>query len=241
MAEVITKGYLINREDYEVFDEVITFINEYGNIFTTLALGVKKILSKNARNLFYGSLSEFEFFASRDIDNKVGKLKKVHLLENNIQINHRTPLLLLNKIIFINKLKGTKTFEFVNEVVKLLQQYDEKYDDIIILKILLFTTNSLGLNLNLNCCNLCGDKNVYTFSYTKQGFICRYHFDQELDIKYGKNITILLYLINNSLYDDAFQIESNWKKITIRILIDYLKEYSGINLYNYLFSSNKID
>ncbi|MDE5949456.1 MAG: hypothetical protein K2G54_01095, partial [Malacoplasma sp.] len=96
MAETITNGFLIFRKDYEMFDETLGFINEYGNIFSVLALGTRKILSKNSRNLFFGCLSEFSFFASRDIDFKMGKLKKVIILENNINISSRSPLILFN-------------------------------------------------------------------------------------------------------------------------------------------------
>ena len=45
MSEIITKGYLIARNDYQMFDEIITFINEFGNKFVCLAQGSKKIES----------------------------------------------------------------------------------------------------------------------------------------------------------------------------------------------------
>ena len=79
MAETIVNGYIVNRVDYDVFDEIITFIADTGNVFTVLARGVKKILSKNAKALFYGSLVQIEFFPSRKVDG-IGKLKKIHLL-----------------------------------------------------------------------------------------------------------------------------------------------------------------
>ena len=73
MAEIITNGYLINKIDYQTFDEIITFINEHGNKFIALAKGTKKILSHNARNLQIGNYCEFKFFLART-ENKISKL-----------------------------------------------------------------------------------------------------------------------------------------------------------------------
>lgn len=241
MAEVITKGYLINRDDYELFDEIISFINEYGIIFSVLALGVKKILSKNSRNLFYGCLSEFEIFSSRDVDNKIGKLKKVNLIENNISISFRKPLLLANRFIFINKLKTKKAFLLIKEISNLLLKLNEEYDDILIIYVLILNARLLGLKLELNSCSICNSKKIKSFSNYKSGFVCKKHFDELGEIEYDKNIIELLYLVNNSKFEQAKKINNYWITISIRILMDYIKELAGVNSYKYLFSSNKID
>jgi DNA repair protein RecO (recombination protein O) len=82
MAESIVNGYLINRFDYKVFDEVITFITNDKRI-SCISLGSKKILSKNNKNMIYGCKSEFQFFQSTGFE-KISKLKKVVLLEKDI-------------------------------------------------------------------------------------------------------------------------------------------------------------
>lgn len=237
MAEIITKAYLINRKDYELFDEIITFINEYGNIFTVLALGVKKILSKNSRNLFYGCLSEFEFFSSRDIDNKIGKLKKVLILENNIDISNRFPLILLNKAIYVCKLKGTNVFEYLSYIVLLLKNVEEKFDNKIVLKILAKLTSFLGIKPILNRCSCCSSKDIYTFSFVNNGFVCKNHFDIKNDTKYDNEIIKIIYL---SFYGNKFidkEFNEFYIKVVSRIYIDYILDKSGVNLY---FITNEI-
>jgi len=82
MAEQNIQGYLIKKIDYQVFDEIITFIGTDGNKYTCLSLGSKRITSKNARNLFLGNYCEFEVFLARHKD-KISKLKKVHILKSN--------------------------------------------------------------------------------------------------------------------------------------------------------------
>ena len=37
MSQTITKGFLIARLDHGTFDEIITFIDDYGNKFVCLA------------------------------------------------------------------------------------------------------------------------------------------------------------------------------------------------------------
>ncbi|BAC44131.1 DNA repair protein RecO [Malacoplasma penetrans] len=234
MSEIKTNGFLIHRQDFQLFDEVLAFINEHGNIFSVIALGTKKILSKNARNLFYGCLSEFMFFASRDIENKLGKLKKVVLLENNIDISTRTPLLLLNAIIYKNKIKGISVFEEVKNLGRILKEFGKEFDNILIINILIKMSKYLGIKLNLNGCSHCNSKNIYSFSNDDFGFVCKDHYQS--DYKISASAIELLYLVNKNKFNSAIKYEQIYQKISLRILTDYINYHSGFNLYNYLFN-----
>lgn len=231
MAETISKAYLIHRNDYEMFDEIIGIINEHGNIFSLLALGVKKILSKNSRNLFFGCLAEFEFFASRDIDNKIGKLKKVTLLENNIDISSRVPLILVSKLIYDLRLKGKKIFLWLSETVDLIKQFDVSFDNLIIIKILLGTFKHLGVKICLDKCSCCNSKNIYSFSQKNFGFVCFNHFDKQYDIKYEAEIIKILYFFNNKKNFQDVKFSFLNLTVVIRLLVDYLNEMSGIDVF----------
>jgi DNA repair protein RecO (recombination protein O) len=79
MSETILTGYLIKKINYDIFDEIITFIIPSGKKITCISKGSKRIESKNARNLFLGSKIEFEIFQSRS-DDKISKLKKAHII-----------------------------------------------------------------------------------------------------------------------------------------------------------------
>lgn len=233
MSETITKAYLIYRKDYELFDEIIGFINEYGNIFTTIALGTRKILSKNSRNLFYGCLSEFSFFASRDIDNKIGKLKKVVLLENKIDISSRTPLLVINEIIYKNKIKGEDTFKLLSKLCDTLNQYDYKYDEVIIINLLIKSCKLLGIKINLDSCSSCESKQIYSFSFGDFGFVCKKHFNQ--NYKFSSNNIKLIYYAYKCDFKMANTFGEIEKKSVTRTFVDFINLNAGFNLYNYLF------
>lgn len=233
MAETISKGYLIYRQDYELFDEIIAFINEYGNIFTLIALGTKKILSKNSRNLFYGCLSEFSFFASRDIDNKMGKLKKVVLLENKLNLSTRVPLILLNHIIYKNRIKGEDSFGTISRISFLLEKYDFNYDEVLIIDILITSCKLLGIEIMLENCSICFSKQIYSFSYDDFGFVCKKHFNQ--NYKVNSSSIKLIYYVYKKYYKQANQFDNVVKKSVIRMLVDFINLKAGFNLYNYLF------
>lgn len=75
MALTISNCYIIKLTDYMLFDQVVSFLTENGQRHHVLALGVKKIMSKNGRNLQVGNYNQIEFFQARE-QGKVGKLKK---------------------------------------------------------------------------------------------------------------------------------------------------------------------
>jgi recombinational DNA repair protein (RecF pathway) len=75
MAETIYQGYVINKQPYQVFDEIVVFLTDDGQRISCLSRGSRKITSKNARHLFIGSYVEFQIFQSRHQD-KLSRLKK---------------------------------------------------------------------------------------------------------------------------------------------------------------------
>lgn len=230
MAFVITNGYLVNRSDYLTFDEIITFINEHGNLFTNLALGTKKILSKNSRNMFYGCLSEFEFFCSKDIENRIGKLKKITLLENNIINSDRIPLIIFNKIIFNYKLKGKKIFLKLKNLIENLFKYNSSFDNVLIINLLLFIIEELGSKFTVDKCVFCENKKIFSLSFLNNGFVCKIHFNSKRDIKYFRQIIEIFYFCEKQNFLQTKKYEEIFKKSCIKILKKYLLENLGVNL-----------
>lgn len=126
MSLVVTKGYLLARYDYAIFDEVLVFLNQFGNRFTCLALGTRKITSKNARALLYGNYLEIELFYTHS-NEKMSKLKKVVAI-NQIGFNYASNLALITAGDVISKLPNTNKmwFDFYQDIlVKVLMDYDK--------------------------------------------------------------------------------------------------------------------
>lgn len=133
MSLLIKKGYLISRRDYDLFDEVLTFISYDGNRYTIFAPGVRKITSKNSRSLFYGNYLEFEFFQSR-FQNKMSKLKKVVTLSSiGYELSNHPSLDLVSEIITNIVEYNHEYFEFYQKILNyVLLNIDTKIINIFI-------------------------------------------------------------------------------------------------------------
>lgn len=228
MSETITKGYLINREDYELFDEIIAFINEYGNVFSCMAKGVKKINSKNGRNLFFGNFLEFEFFLSRD-SKKIGKLKRVKLLEpNDSNINFNSALLFLNAASYMSQLSGIKFFKFYKQSLEYIKKVNNQ--NLLILYIIINLIRLSGIKLILNSCSSCANKNISNFSETNFGFVCSKCDDNHLKIDI--NVLKLIFLIDNKRFSESEKFSDQVKISAIKLLVYFYKNNGGPNLFN---------
>lgn len=227
MSEIVTKGYLLNQSDYEIFDEIITFINEHGNIFSCIALGVKKIKSKNARHLKMGSLLEFNFFMSRSLE-KIGKLKKVVSLEEisfDFSTNHA--LLILNQLYFLGKPTSINSFQKYQDCINLIKDIDDI--DISLVFIFLNFINLNGIHLEFSKCVNCSSKKIYNFSEYKMGFVCYKCNDEK--IKISSNVIKIIYFVYIKKYDYAKKFSNIDKLSTIKLLSYLINNLLGINLY----------
>jgi len=125
--ETIIKGYILHKQDYKVYDEIITFLGSNGIKYTCISLGSKKINSKNARNLFIGSLNEFEFFKSRN-ENSISRLKKSKcIVDNGWDIEKNSCLQLLNYIILKTVYTSKSFYTFYSSLLKYI--IDNKDDE----------------------------------------------------------------------------------------------------------------
>lgn len=233
MAETIVKGYIVNRIDYEIFDEIITFICDTGNYFTVVAKGVKKILSKNAKALFYGALVEIEFFASRKF-NGIGKLKKINLLEkNSFDLNNRKSLLVLNSLVWLGKLSGINFYNFFKKTIDLIK--NENDDNALILYILISAAKFLGIRLNIDFCSFCKSRKIKDFSVASFGFVCKKHAEYGLHVEL--NTIKLIYLASQKRFEIINKFSNFDKLVACKIISGFIYEHSGISfLKNLLYN-----
>ncbi len=151
---VITKGYLIDKQDYNDFDEIITFINEYGIKFTCFSAGSRKISSKNARNLNIGNYLEFEFFHSNSKD-KLSRLKKVTTLtylSEDLKLSYS--LHILNDYYKqIEYMEDLVWFELYQKVIHYILQDINDY--LLMLYLCINTYKILGYGFNFDKCCMC--------------------------------------------------------------------------------------
>lgn len=120
-------GYLLHQSDFNLYDQILTYITEDGFIKTFYALGVKKINSKNSRSIKIGNYVQIEFFNATNI-NKISKLKKiVSIREINLEKSKNLTLLIMNGIIFIQKYIDKNIFKYYQEILVMINRNYNDY------------------------------------------------------------------------------------------------------------------
>ena len=229
MSQTTKKGFLIARFDHGIFDEIITFIDDYGNKFVCLAKGTKKIYSKNARNLQIGNYCEFIFFLAREI-NKMSKLVKVNAIKQIQWPIFKTSFFLLNEL--ANKLiyPSIKNFNFYKNLLPITinSSFNDQKTQLIILQ--KFCKLS-GIELFVDKCVLCGSKKIKTINFNLNGLICKDCFAQNNKELYPLNFNKLVYFLFKEKYDliDNF---NNYYQTLINYLITYIKNSLGIKIFD---------
>lgn len=232
MSLIVTKGYIIARYDYNIFDEILIFLNEHGVRIACLALGTRKIASKNAKALMYGNYLEIELFYT-NADNKLSKLKKVVAI-NQIGFNYSSslPLIIISDIIAKLPNVNKSWFFFYQEIlVKVLMDY-EKYK--LSCYIFLYTIKQLFKHLDIKKCKHLEEiKNInISFSFKDGSFVCC-----DCKSNYIKLTTYELILINSlsnnqtnlttNFFNNSYNI--NWKNFYTKLELSYLSYVKEIN------------
>lgn len=217
MAEIITKGYLIVKQDFETFDEIITFINEFGNKFVALAKGTRKIQSKNGRNLIEGNYCEFQFFLARDM-NKVSRLMKAHVIRSIEWPNYRQSLVTLNslanQLIYPDK-KNYKFYDSLLPLVSTKTMSDMQAELIVLAQYCKLT----GIDIHVKDCVVCHKHHIKTISFKRHGLICGQCAQNEIE-SYPLSFSKLVYHLFKGEYDKMEQYQDSYL-----ILIKRLKQY----------------
>lgn len=223
MSETITKGYLIAKNDFETFDEIITFINEFGNKFVCLAKGTKKIESKNGRNLQLGNFCEFQFFLARDT-NKVSKLMKANVLKTIDWPNYRQSLITLNSLanqLVYPDIKNYKFYDSLWDIANGKKVPDAKAELIILAKYCKLT----GIDIHVNDCVICHRHHIKTISFKHHGLICGQCAQSEKE-SYPLEFSKLVYHLFKGEYDKMDQYQDQWINLIIR-LKQYITDNNG--------------
>ncbi len=226
MGEVITKGYLIHRADYDVFDEIITIINEHNLKFTCFAQGTKKINSKNARHLDYGNYLELDFFYS---PNNLSKFKKATIInEMNLENKKKLSLMLLNEYFYKNEFH--KDYQFYQNCIVYMNMNVNDY--LLIVYILVYFIKINGLTIDFKKCACCHTECQPLFVDLDNGqSFCEEH-SMNIHFKISETTTNILEKLFTFNYDLMKIKDFDLKelKMVIRKMSLYLYHCSGIYL-----------
>lgn len=233
MSLVVTKGYLLARYDYGVFDEILVFLNQFGNRFTCLALGTRKITSKNARALLFGNYLEIELFYSSNGE-KLSKLKKVVAI-NQIGLKYASNLALLTLGDVISKTPQTNKswFMFYQDVlVKVLMDFDGyKLSIYIYLYFIKYVFKQVKI---FKCKHYTeNSKILWSFSFEKNGLVCTTCYPQYAPLT-NRELQLIVSLNNIDLSNNSFFIKTyniNWQTMYLKfhnLFREYIKKINKL-------------
>jgi DNA repair protein RecO (recombination protein O) len=227
MSETILNGYLISKNDFQVFDEIITFITPNNEKISCISLGSKKIESKNGRNLFLGNLNEFQIFRSRSSD-KLSKLKKTISIEQiDFSLQNNACFILLNECINLTPPNTNSLFDFYKSNLNRIKENKYSSHELILI-ILMKYIKLLGINLEVNCCVVCGSKKIKTISFNKHGMLCPICITNK-DKIYDLKISKLIHFLFNEKFDELNKYKEYFL-LTIDLLKIFIQDNSGIFL-----------
>lgn len=191
METELENGILIKKQDYDDYDEIITILYK-DNLIVILALGVRKITSKNRNALQLGNIINISYFKARLV-NKISKLKKATIeFQPEIEKSDSSDIL-LDILYEVNKVENpTKEIykAYLESISFLGKEWNWHIKTYVYCRIL----TAYGLYPNFLGCTTCGRKDrIIDFQWDAGGFICFYHskFEKDIDFLNGiKNLSI---------------------------------------------------
>lgn len=225
------EGIIIREKSYSETSKLITLITKEHGVINLLAKGAKTLkssLRSTTVKLTYG------YFNVVYKENKLSTLKEVDIIDyfKNIKkdinkISYATYILeLVEQVI-----KQTNNTEVFDNLVSSLKKIDENMNPLVITNILeLKCLDYLGVMPILDCCAVCGNKNIITISADQGGYLCKECRKDEtiVDEKTIKLLRMFYYVEINKI--EKLEVS---KKITEEInyfLNAYYERYTGLYL-----------
>lgn len=214
---LVVEGLIIKINDFKEHDLVLKVLTKT-EIFSVLALGTRKITSKNRYALQLGSLVEFEIFKAR-LNNKLSKLKTAKIVFQPPLFNYDTAKIMLVILKQLNKLTLTneELFSTIKQGWVLLgNDFNHHIKTFVIFK----TLKLYGIQLVLNKCVECHRLNrINGFNFFQGGFTC------VTDTKIPRSINFLhaIKYLNNDL-NNFLKVKAEINQQIFAELINYLNE-----------------
>jgi len=240
MQTIKVEGIVIKETNYKESSKILSV--------WTKDLGIISIMSKGCRSLksklrgVSCRLSYANFYINYK-ENGISTLVDADTIETlkNIatsieKISYVSYLLNLTEQVY----KHSKSNEIYPLLISCIKKIDENYDPSIIMIILeLKLLKYLGINPNVDSCNICGNtKDILTISIENGGFICKncYSSGRIYTSQIIKLIRMFMYVDIDKI--SKINIKEENKKELIMFIDEYYDSLSGIYLKSKEFLKN---
>ncbi|MGX9383088.1 MULTISPECIES: DNA repair protein RecO [unclassified Mycoplasma] len=209
--ETIHQGIVINKIDYDEYDEIVTILTMNKPI-TFLAKGTRKIQSKNRSRLQLLNVVECEIFQAR-LEGKMSKLKRADLIA---QFDINTNINVTNKLLLMAQNIDSNPYEFVSDFFFLVNKFGKGDDNLYLLILIFDFLTCTGLKVKTDGCVICKTKNnIVDFIPHEGGFLCNRHAKNSKHPDYLQTVylttgNIEIYIDNANRYAVLKIIEDLW-------------------------------
>lgn len=219
MAAEKEVGLVIKMMDFEDYDKIVTILTS-DSLVSFIALGVRKLESKNRVALQLGNLVEVELFKAR-LTNKLSKLKTATLLKQPPLKEADTATVWLEIIKYLQKMRrgSEKVFKSILEAYS---YFGEEFNHIAKTYIVFRLLDEMGQYPNMEQCVDCTRKDrIVDFDLERGGFLCALHSEHKLPLTeleawhaLGKN------------FNDYLKVDPKVNKEIYIKVINYISNYS---------------
>lgn len=225
------EGIIIKEKSYSETSKLITLITKEHGVINLLAKGAKTLkspLRSTTTKLTHG------YFNIIYKENKLSTLKEVDIINHYKNIKKD-----INKIsyaTFILELVEQVTKQIYNEevfdnMIYALKKIDENMNPLVITNILeLKCLDYLGVMPILDCCAVCGNKNIITISADQGGYLCKECRKDEtiVDEKTIKLLRMFYYVDINKI--EKLEVSKKISEEINYFLNAYYERYTGLYL-----------
>lgn len=225
------EGIIIKDSSYSETSKLITLITKEHGVINLLAKGAKTLkspLRSTTTKLTHG------YFNIIYKENKLCTLKEVDIIDYYKNIKQD-----INKISYASYIlelveqviKQTNNEEVFDNLIYSLKKIEENMNPLVITNILeLKCLDYLGVMPILDCCSVCGNKNIITISADQGGYICKNCRKDEtiVDERTIKLLRMFYYVDINKI--DKLEISKKISEEINYFLNAYYERYTGLYL-----------
>jgi len=225
------EGIIIKDSSYSETSKLITLITREHGIINLLAKGAKTLkspLRSTTTKLTHG------YFNIIYKESKLSTLKEVDIIDYYKNIKQD-----INKISYASYIlelveqviKQTNNEEVFDNLIYSLKKIEENMNPLVITNILeLKCLDYLGVMPILDCCSVCGNKNIITISADQGGYICKNCRKDEtiVDERTIKLLRMFYYVDINKI--DKLEISKKISEEINYFLNAYYERYTGLYL-----------
>ncbi|WKX02790.1 DNA repair protein RecO [Candidatus Mycoplasma mahonii] len=186
MSETKEVGIVVKMLDYDDYDQIITIITST-EVIGIIALGVRKINSKNRVALQLGNIIEVELFRAR-LNGKLSKLKRANIIKQPPILELDTAEVLLEIVGYLVKVKDSPK-NILSMIFESFPFLGTQYNHHVKTYIMFHYLNIIGQMPTSHGCIECGSlDHIDGFEFYQGGFTCKRHIIKSRDLEFLKAI-----------------------------------------------------